>query len=451
MHIQVNHAGVKWVTLIILALGFTAEAYGQNQSVNALIDPVSLEFIGGNVVIEFDDLRQDTSNTSFEAQHSDDVTVWKGIAGSVVGPHATIADRYLLTAPEPGGLRTFYRVIGYSTTAEDADGDGLSDAFEETLGTLAGKVDSDDDGHTDGFEFFAGTDPNDGLEFPEDLRDLPEIEFEEGLSAVKEGDGTHEIQLKITPASYVGPIHYAVNSRSSAVSGIDFVSLSGTTTANGSSATIALDLVDNLTVNPERLLILDLVIGDPASGYRPSGAVTHVVCIGDNDAYWSGILKDTYRERDFRVCIAQSDGSVSVNFVSGNSDGLLNPDSGQSSQSTGLIPDRKLDGTPKEIWPEGGFAQFSPEHGIFYVFVFDIPLNTGDSPDPLVRSLSFTVSPAEEGTVQENLVAGFYSETIQHATDFTITHLNRNREGTFVLVRDVPDSTAIDSPLNPTD
>jgi hypothetical protein len=169
MHIHVNHAGVKWVTLIILALGFTAEAYGQNQSVNALIDPVSLEFIGGNVVIEFDDLRQDTSNTSFEAQHSDDVTVWKGIAGSVVGPHATIADRYLLTAPEPGGLRTFYRVIGYSTTAEDADGDGLSDAFEETLGTLAGKVDSDDDGHTDGFEFFAGTDPNNGLEFPEDL------------------------------------------------------------------------------------------------------------------------------------------------------------------------------------------------------------------------------------------------------------------------------------------
>ena len=92
-----------------------------------------------------------------------------------------------------------------------------------------------------------------------------------------------------------------------------------------------------------------------------------------------------------------------------------------------------------------------PEDNTFFVLVFDIPLETGDSPDPLVRDFTFNVNSGVEGTVQESLIAGFYSETIRHATDFTVKHLNRSRGGTFVLVRDVPDSSPIDSPLDPTD
>lgn len=63
------------------------------------------------------------------------------------------------------------------------------------------------------------------------------------------------------------------------------------------------------------------------------------------------MLKDAISERSFRVCLAQDGTTTSVNFVSGNSDGLHDPDSGASSQSTGVIPDINLFGDPQEIWP----------------------------------------------------------------------------------------------------
>jgi len=51
----------------------------------------------------------------------------------------------------------------------DTDGDGLSDAFEATLGSNPNLVDSDGDGYTDYEEYLAGTSLMDATDFPSEL------------------------------------------------------------------------------------------------------------------------------------------------------------------------------------------------------------------------------------------------------------------------------------------
>ncbi len=52
------------------------------------------------------------------------------------------------------------------TDGVDSDGDGLTDAEEEALGTDPNNPDSDGDGYTDAFENFYGTDPLDVWDKP---------------------------------------------------------------------------------------------------------------------------------------------------------------------------------------------------------------------------------------------------------------------------------------------
>ena len=167
-------------------------------------------------------------------------------------------------------MRKFYRILAFSTSATDSDGDGLSDAFEAQIGTNPATVDSDGDGFRDGFEFLAGTDPNDPNEFPDDQRHLPEVEFETVLSSATEGDGPHTLAITASD-NFTGTVHYAVNARSSAISGVDFQALPNTVNLTSGTGAITLDLIDDTNISKqERLLLID-ILPDPGSAYRASG------------------------------------------------------------------------------------------------------------------------------------------------------------------------------------
>jgi len=91
-----------------------------------------------------------------------------------------------ITRTVPGKL--FYRVVGLTSavTAEDSDGDGLTNTYEGTLGTFANLADSDGDGFSDGQEFTCGTNPLLDSEKPV-IATKPAVQFAEGVTTGTEG------------------------------------------------------------------------------------------------------------------------------------------------------------------------------------------------------------------------------------------------------------------------
>lgn len=61
--------------------------------------------------------------------------------------------------PAPGGPAAGFDRSGEAPDASDADGDGLTDYYEESLGTDGASADSDGDGLDDSYEDARGTDP----------------------------------------------------------------------------------------------------------------------------------------------------------------------------------------------------------------------------------------------------------------------------------------------------
>ncbi|MEJ6728170.1 MAG: thrombospondin type 3 repeat-containing protein [Akkermansiaceae bacterium] len=363
------------------------------------------------------------------------------------------------TLKRTAATKEFYRVIGsFLGTGTDPDGDGLPTTLENTLAINVNSFnysnpavfDTDNDGYSDGIEYAYGTQPNNAASKP-DQGTLPQVQFTNSVSSVMEGESTHSIELTITP-SYSGTIYYEINSRSTATHPKDFGTVSGTTTAAGGTATIDLSITDNLTISEyERLILIDLSKNPSGNGYRPSGRVTHIVCLTDNDAFWNGVLIDKLTERNFRLRVEKDATTTSVAFVSGNSDGLLSPDSGASSQSTGVIPETNIAGSSQQV-----FSASSPS--------FSDSLITATSPELpaptsgflgttlLKRTLTIAANPGLNAKHKISLtgvsvILGKFTETISHATDANARYLNTTIEGTMVLSKDVPRSANLVSPL----
>jgi len=74
---------------------------------------------------------------------------------------------------------------GTDPTKADSDGDGLSDG-EEVLdhGTDPTQADSDGDGYSDGEEVEAGSDPNDGFQWPEGAGNWPDFSDEAAAAGI---------------------------------------------------------------------------------------------------------------------------------------------------------------------------------------------------------------------------------------------------------------------------
>ena len=284
--------------------------------------------------------------------------------------------------------REFYRVIGaFLGTGIDRDGDGLdNDRETNELGTNPDKFDTDDDGFSDATEIALGTDPTDGNDFPE-LAHLPAVAFTEAISAVEEGQGSHTISLTAS-SSYTGQVSLSVNARSSAVQGTDYTSVPTSVFMSGGTATFDIAITDDLEIRPSRQLILDITQDPIGDAYRTGGRVTHVLNITDNDAYWFGSLRDELTERSFRVCILRDDTTTQAEFVSGQDDGLPDLDTGSSSLSTGLIPEKNLDGDDQTEWPASSF-NFDLSTPAFSASVEDLPsVANGIITDPLARTIT---------------------------------------------------------------
>ncbi len=356
--------------------------------------------------------------------------------------------KYSFVVPRPSADREFYQIISSLIvgTALDPDGDGLPSELENSFASDPNSplysnpnlFDTDGDGFSDGIEFALGTEPNNPNSFPS-LAALPAVEFAEPLSSAIEGNSPHLIPLT-APSGFSGTVHYTVNSRSTATSPTAFAPLSGSVTLSGGAGTISLSLVDDLIISPERLILIDLTINPPGKQYRPSGTVTHVVNLSDNDGYWSGALLDEAMDaaRDFRLQILRNASTTEVAFVSGNSDGLPVPDAGNSSQSTGLIPDTNLAGASQQVFPA-----ISPLLTLtrFTASTPAIPAVTGCvfKGVPLKRTIVLDANSALNAShvVNRQTIAGGFVESITHATDPTVTYLDTTVSGTFVITRDI--------------
>lgn len=417
-----------------------------------------IEITDDQVVVTFE---EDVPNVQQELQWNPDLDPnnWSTDTSAILQNMG--GNIFTFTLDRSAADREFYRIIGtlIAGTELDRDGDGLANILEESFTANANsplfsdpdKFDTDGDGFSDAVEYSYGTSPNDANSKP-DQGALPQVQFAESVSSTTEGLASHSVSLSIAQ-NYSGPIFYSISTRSTASSPEDFGVVSGTTTASGGSATISIPITDNLAISDhERLIIIDLTKKPSGNAYRPAGRVTHVVCLGDNDSYWNGVLVDGLSERNFRLCIQQNQSIQQAAFVSGSSDGLLDADNGSSSQSTGVIPDTDLMGSPTEIFPASGVA-------------FSNTLFSAQSPELLAttsgflgttelkRNIFLTSNPSMDAAhnITDSTILGKFIETVSHIADpndpSPPTYLNNTVEGLFILTKDIPLSAETDSPF----
>lgn len=421
----------------------------------ALADPVitDVSITNTQVIVTFE---ENGPNNIFEIERNPNLNPanWSEDSSATLNNLGGGIQTYTLT--RTAATKEFYRVIGsFLGTGTDPDGDGLPTTLEDSFTANVNSFnysspadfDTDNDGYSDGVEYAYGTQPNNAASKP-DQGTLPQVQFTNSVSSAMEGESTHAIELTITP-SYSGTIYYELSSGSTATSPEDFGTLSGTTTASGGTATIDLSITDNLAISQyERLILIDLSKNPSGNGYRPSGRVTHIVCLTDNDAFWNGVLIDELTERNFRLRVQKDATTTSVAFVSGDSDGLLTPDSGASSQSTGVIPETNLAGAPQEA-----FSASSPSFSDSFITATspELPASTSGflGTTPLKRTLTIAANPGMNAThsINPTTILGKFTETISHATDASATYLNTTVEGTMVLSKDVPRSANLASPF----
>ncbi len=356
------------------------------------------------------------------------------------------------TITRPGAGKQFYRIVGLSGTTEDTDGDGLSNTFETTGWriTAAGPLftsdpaqhDTDNDGFNDGMEFVYGTDPRSAASKPDQAL-LPSVEFAAPLSSVTEGAGVHQVELVVT-GNYTGTVRYRVNARSTAAAPADYTALSGSVNVPAGSRFIPVTLNDNAAISPERLLVLELDADPPGGGYRRGGQSTHVICLGDNDGYWNGVLRDAETERNFRVRILRSAGSTvtTAEFVSGTADGLARPAGVSGSQSEGVIPS-----APQNIWAGTGIIDTGAQ---FHLVSPAMPAGvTGTIAANANLQRTLTLNAQNPAFIDRNkIIAGTYSEVIASGIAGK-TYLNRTTTGMFTIVKDLPAAAVVPSELQP--
>lgn len=330
----------------------------------------------------------------------------------------------------------FYRVVGttFSSlgTTNDPDGDGLSNSLEASLGTNANLWDSDGDGFSDGVEYQYGTNPNDPTSFPI-LTTLPRAEFAVATSLATEGNTPHGVTVRFDKP-YIGNLKIGVLTNSTAVAGVDYQALPSSVTVAGTEVVIPVTWIDDAVIKLTRLLILEIRT-DQTQPYARAGQTVHTIVLNDNDAYWSGVLADTYAQRNFRLKLVHVGGVSQATFVAGaGNDGmpLLASDTNvvKSSQSAGIVP----------IGTHSATVQFDATNH-FKITSPAMPAATGGLFGPstgLTRSLILDSFPAANGppndqSIIPGRIIGNYTECLSIPPGPCAT-----QTGDFVLVKDLP-------------
>lgn len=391
-------------------------------------------------------------STSFQLQGSPTLS-----AGSWVPVNATFAAvagqtgvfRATFPAPSGSGGKYFFRVLGLSDTpvgtAGDQDGDGLEDSFETTIGTNNKLFDTDSDTFSDGEEFIAGTDPKRANSFPRFAR-LPVVRFPDSTKVVEEGAGVIQLPLICDNGSYTGLVQVeTVPLVGGAVSGTDFTVPSTVSMSNG-TANVPLTLIDNQTISQQyRVVVLQLKTPATSPGYTIGGGDNITVVIGDNDAYWSGVLDDGSQQRNFRIRMLRQGGVSQVAFVAGyENDGMPRAAAavvGTTDQSSGVIP-------------VGIFGSAVTSNTLSAFDVTSIPMPVGAQADMFGSSLALNrtlrlqagtgVDP-DKTAILPATIHGTFLETVAPPNGES-PHLTVNRTGVFGLVRDIPRQPVITAP-----
>jgi hypothetical protein len=399
---------------------------------------------------------------------------------------------FTTTIARPPGASRFFRVLGsVGILGTDDDGDGLPNAVEGPLGTGGTDYDSDDDGFSDWIEVMAGTDPANPGNFPGQYA-LPVASFKTEIFTDTNGNGFYDAGESFTDTNgngvrdtgepyvdansnstydppepfidansdarydagsvslategagsrfvtvafdrpFTGTLHYTVDADSTAVPGQDYSSLSGTVSVVGGIAQIVVTPIDDLVVHAEQRTVILSLTEAAGYGYRIGIRSLHTVRIADNDAYWSGTLKDKYAERNFRLLIRRNATVRQACFVAGSAnDGLpiLDTSAPGTSISVGIIPNGCFDAVVTSD-TAALFDIISPElaagtGGLFTGYV------------ALARKFRLVSTSANSAHARDPAVmVGAYTETIG-VSGVNPSYLDRTNTGKFVLVRDLP-------------
>jgi len=274
----------------------------QPASIVAKLNVTSVNNGTVGVTLTVSDSGSGATSLLIQSSPSLETPVWAKEGNAIPWSGATTT----ITLPASTSVKKFYRVLGLSGTATDSDGDGLSDAFEQSIGTDPLNPDSDGDGYSDGLEYSFGSNPLNAASNP-GLTNLPRAEFAEATSTAAEGDGLHLIKV-VFDKPFQGNLKYEILATSTASAPADFEPLTGSVPVNGLETSIPIYLVDDFNISQSRTLSLQIV-RDPAQPYARGGQTRHILTITENDAWWTGVLQDKFAQRNFRVKILRK-GSV---------------------------------------------------------------------------------------------------------------------------------------------
>jgi hypothetical protein len=325
---------------------------------------------------------------------------------------------------------------GFFRVGFDSDGDGLTDGHEVRLGANPQNPDSDGDGFSDSIETLYSTSPTSFASRPP-TSVLPTVSFVKDLVRTNEGVGTYSVAITLS-APYSGSIRYAVGTNSTATANLpnrDYQPLTGVVQVNGTSASIPIQIVDDLLLKGTRVLYLDLQ-RDTQGLYRRGAIIRHTLVLEDNDGFWNGVMKDVYSytnsgsptnrlgygELGFRVKLLRSNATTNAFLVSTN-----NPNS----------PARGVGTIPQGEW---GMPTFTLGTGSLNAISMPIPI-VGNPlfPNPLNRTLTFTAQTNFQFaySFSASRIIGDFTERLT-APNQNAQHLQRTNRGVFILLKDLP-------------
>ena len=330
---------------------------------------------------------------------------------------------------------------GFFRVGVDSDGDGLTDGQEVRLGANPQNPDSDGDGFSDFIETMYSTSPTSFASRPP-TSVLPTVSFVKDLVRTNEGVGTYSVAITLS-APYNGIIRYRIGTNSTATANLpnrDYQPLTGVVQVNGTSATIPIQIVDDLLLKGTRVLYLDLN-RDTNGLYRRGGITRHTLVLEDNDGFWNGVMKEAYSytnsgsttnrlgygELGFRLKLLRSNAATNAFLVSTN-----NPNS----------PARGVGTIPQGEW---AMPTFTLGTGSLNAVSVAIPMPGNPLfPTSLNRTLTFTAqtnfqfaysfSPAR--------ILGDFTERLT-APNQSAQHLQRTNRGVFILLKDLPNQPGL--------
>ena len=145
-------------------------------------------------------------------------------------------------------------------------------------------------------------------------RFIPEVEFKERTTLVREGGGPINLELKVG-GSFAGNVNYSV--RGSAVAPSDYEVASGTVWVSNTNPTLSIVLKDDTEIEGSETLIVALSAPAPGNlSFALGGVSQHTVTIEDNDAIWEGTLDDGYLQIPFELSLIHSGAGNQAVFTS---------------------------------------------------------------------------------------------------------------------------------------